>query len=338
MKKKILFSLLSVMFLSVGMKAHAGGNNLSVKVSPNEYSIKESESESSLTLKMQGEEKTQLKVKVTNSGSEDSKVDIFVNNAHTTGEGKITYSENERKLAKEEDSPLAKMISDYPKNIEIKAGKTKEVTFNLAVPKGNFAGVKLAGIHLINSISDSEKDKMFKNRFAYTIPVLLTQSDRQVKADMALQSIENIQDNKKNYLEIKIDNISRSILSRGIFKLDLYKGKDKVFSNERENLEVAPMSTYPFRMQWSDNTITPGIYTAKFSFDTPYGVWNWEEEFEISKKEAKKLNDSAIHVEESKDYTLYGIIAVVTAVVLGFIAYLYKKKKAKTVVEEIIED
>lgn len=327
MKSKLLLSFLSVMFLMWGMEASAGGNNLSVKVSPNKYSIEGTDSESSLSLKMQGGESTELKVQVTNSGSEDSKVDVLINNAHTTAEGKITYSENERQLAKQETAPLADMISGYPKDVEIKAGETKELTLKLAVPKGDFAGVKLAGIHFINSVSASEKDKMFKNRFAYTIPLLLTQSDKQVKADAELLSIENVQDNKKNYLEIKINNISRSILSRGVFKLDLFKGKEKVFSTEKDEIEIAPMSTYPFRMQWSDNTIAPGVYTAKFSLDTPYGIWKWEEEFEITKKEAKKLNDSAIHVEEQTDYTLYGILAGLLLVVLGIIGFVYKKLK-----------
>lgn len=334
MKKSLLLSFLSVLFLMFGLDASAGGNDLTVKVKPNEYSIKGSESESSLSLKMQGGESTDIIVQLTNSGAEDSKVDIFANNGHTTSEGKITYSENERKLSKKEEAPLADMLSDYPTDIQVKAGETKEVKMKLSVPKGAFAGVKLGGIHLINSVSATEKDKMFKNRFAYTIPIILTQSDDQVKADTELNDIKNVQDNKKNYLEIKIDNISRSILSRGVFKLDLYKGEEKVFSNERENIEIAPMSTYPYRMQWSDNTIAPGTYTAKFSLDTPYGVWKWEETFDITKKEAKKLNDSAIHVEESNDYTLYAIIGGIMALLLGIIAFTYKKMKDSTTSQE----
>lgn len=52
MKRKILLSFLSVMFLMWGPKALAGGNNLSVKVQPNDYSLKGTDSESSLSLKM----------------------------------------------------------------------------------------------------------------------------------------------------------------------------------------------------------------------------------------------------------------------------------------------
>lgn len=195
--KKILLSLLSLIFLMVGINVSAAGNDLSVKVISNDYSIDGTESESSLSLKMKGGESTDIKVQVTNAGSEDSKVDLFVNNAHTTSVGKITYSDNKKDLSKHENAPLSKMIDGYPKDLEIKAGETKEVTFKLNVPKEEFKGIKLGGIHLINSVSKTEKDKMFKNRFAYTIPVLLTQSDDQVKADAELQSIENIQDNKK---------------------------------------------------------------------------------------------------------------------------------------------
>lgn len=262
---------------------------------------------------------------MTNSGSEDSTVDVLVNNAHTTAEGKITYSEHDRKLAKQETTPLADMIKEYPKTLEVKAGETKELTLKLAVPKGEFAGVKLGGIHFINSVSATEKDKMFKNRFAYTIPLLLTQSDKQVTAETELASIKNIQDNKKNYLEIKINNISRAILSRGIFKLDLFKGEDNVFSTEKDGLEIAPMSTYPFRMQWSDNTIAPGVYRAKFSLDTPYGVWKWEESFEITKKEAKKLNDSAIHVKEESNSMMYIALITLISLIIGIGLFLYKK-------------
>lgn len=335
MKKNILLSLLSLTFLMFGTKVSAGGNDLSVKVYANEFSIKGFESESSLSLKMQGGESTEIKVQVSNAGSEDSKVDLFINDAQTTSAGKITYSQNDRDLSKHENAPFSEMITGLPKNVEVKAGKTKELTLKLNVPKEEFKGVKLAGIHLINSVSKSEKDKMFKNRFAYTVPLLLTQSDDQVVADAELNSIGNIQNNKKNYLEIKIDNISRSILSRGIFKLDLYKGDEKVFTSEKEDLEIAPMSSYPYRMQWQDNTIAPGKYTAKFSLDTPYGAWKWEEDFEVSKKDAKKLNDSAIHVEESTNWTLYAIIAGIFTILLGIIAFMFKKmkdaKKAETI-------
>lgn len=108
----------------------------------------------------------------------------------------------------------------------------------------------------------------------------------------------------------------------------MYKGEDKVFSTEKDNLEIAPMSTFPYRMQWEDNTIAPGKYTAKFSLDTPYGVWDWEEEFEISRTEAKKLNDSAIHVKESSNMTMIiAIIAAVIVALLGIIGFMFKKMK-----------
>lgn len=307
----------------------AGGNDLSIQVEGNQYSIEGSDSESSLSLKMKGGETTELKVLLSNAGDEDAKVDVAFNDAQTTNEGQITYSEKDKKLSKHETMPLSKMITDYPKTLEIKAGKTEEVIFKLEVPKEPFNGIKLGGIHFVNSVSSSEEDEMFKNRFAYSVPVLLTQSDEQVQADTELQSIENVQDNKKNYLEIKIDNISRAILSRGVFKLDLYKDDEKIFSNEKEAIEIAPMSTYPYRMQWSDNYVTAGVYTAKFSLDTPYGAWNWEEEFEISKKEAKKLNDSAIHVEESSNLMLIiAIVAAVVIILLGVLIFMFKKMKA----------
>lgn len=327
MRKNILSSLISFVFLMCGMQVSAGGNDLSIQVEGNQYSIEGSDSESSLSLKMNGGETTELKVLLSNAGDEDAKVDVAFNDAQTTNEGQITYSTNDKKFSKYETTPLSKMITGYPKTVEIKAGKTEEVIFKLKVPKGSFNGIKLGGIHFINSVSSSEADKMFKNRFAYSVPVLLTQSDEQIQADTELQSVENVQDNKKNYLEIKIDNISRAILSRGIFKLDLYKGEEKIFSNEKDALEIAPMSTYPYRMQWSDNYVTSGAYTAKFSLDTPYGVWKWEEEFEITKKEAEKLNNSAIHVEKSSNLLMIVIVAAVFIVLLGVIVYMLKKMK-----------
>ncbi|MGX7039116.1 DUF916 and DUF3324 domain-containing protein [Vagococcus fessus] len=338
--KRFLMSLTMVVgclavFPTTGL---AEGNSLSVQPEAHENAIDKTDT-SSFNLKVKPDKDYTLKVTVKNGSKKETSADILINDAYTTPEGVIAYGEEKVDLPDSMKEPVSELIKTKEKNVTLKPGESKVVEFKLKTPKESFKGIKLGAIYVLNAVADSEKDKMFKNRFSYTVPVMLTESDEQIKPNLEFVSLENIQENKRNYLQIKLENTERNILSRGIFKLDVFKGNEKIASQSKEEMSIAPNSYLPYQMQWGDNNVVPGTYTAKFSFDTPYGVWKWEEKFEISREKAKKLNDSAIHVNEKPNnmpYIIGGIIAALVAAGTGFFFFAKKKKeKEKEKIKEL---
>ncbi|CAM3216195.1 DUF916 and DUF3324 domain-containing protein [Vagococcus fessus] len=329
MKKKIIYLIL-VMGAMVSMPNHgfAEGNSLSVQVEPHKNSIDKKDT-SSFNLKVIPNENYNLKIKVKNGSKNKTSADIFINDAYTTPEGVIAYGEDEVELPESMINPISKLVTTKEKSIELNPDETKEIIFSLKAPKKEFKGIKLGAIYVLNAVSDSEKGKMFKNRFSYTVPLMLTESDEQIKPNLEFISLRNIQENKRNYLQIKLENTEQNILSRGIFKLDLFKGDKKIASQSKEEMSIAPNSYLPYQMQWGDNNVVSGTYTAKFSFDTPYGLWKWDKSFEISKKEAKDMNDSAIHVTEENSYLGYilGGSILLFIILVMTIGYFWMKKQ-----------
>lgn len=306
----------------------AEGNSLSVEVEQHKNTLDKKDT-SSFNLKVKPDEDYILKIKIKNGSKNKTSADILINDAYTTPEGVIAYGEEKVELPESMMDPISKIVTTKTKSVDLAGGETKEVEFKLNTPKTEFKGIKLGAIYVLNAVSDSEKDKMFKNRFSYTVPLMLTESDEQIKPNLEFVSLENIQENKRNYLQIKLENTERNILSRGIFKLDLYKGETKVASQSKEEMSIAPNSYLPYQMQWGDNNVVSGTYTAKFSFDTPYGIWKWDKKFEISKKEAKNMNDSAIHVTEEKSYLGYILagsilLFIILVMIMG---YLWLKRQ-----------
>lgn len=331
MKRLIIYTGIAIgLLMAVPVISFAEGNSLSVQIEPHKNSIDKKDT-SSFNLKVIPNEEYNLKIKIKNASDKKTTADIFINDAYTTPEGVVAYGEEKVELPESMIEPVSKLVTTSEKSIELEPNETKNVDFQLKVPKSEFKGIKLGAIYILNAVSDSEKGKMFKNRFSYTVPVMLTESDEQIKPHLEFISLENIQENKRNYLQIKLENTERNILSRGIFKLDLFKGDKKIASQAKEEMSIAPNSYLPYQMQWGDNTIVSGVYTAKFSFDTPYGLWKWDKNFEISKKEAKDLNDSAIHVAEQKSYSGYvimvGLFLAFILMLLGYYFIISKKGK-----------
>ena len=329
MKKMIIFlTIILGAMVSIPNRSMAEGNSLSVQIEPHKNAIDKKDT-SSFNLKVIPNENYDLKIKVRNGSKSKTSADIFINDAYTTPEGVVAYGENDVELAESMIDPISKLVTTKEKSIDLDPEETKEILFSLKAPKKEFKGIKLGAIYVLNAVSDSEKGKMFKNRFSYTVPLMLTESEEQIKPNLEFISLKNIQENKRNYLQIKLENTERNILSRGIFKLELFKGEKRIASQSKEEMSIAPNSYLPYQMQWGDNNVVSGTYTAKFSFDTPYGMWKWDKSFDISKKEAKNMNDSAIHVTEQKSYLGYilGGSLLLFIILFMIIWYLWMKRQ-----------
>ncbi|WEG73570.1 DUF916 and DUF3324 domain-containing protein [Vagococcus intermedius] len=333
MKKRVIAVMITFVCLFIPMVANAEGFTISVKpVIPDNqvgdvtgyFNVNMSESE----------EKTYT-IQVSNGGTTEKTVDVLAVNAGTASDGSIDYSNDKARLVPDIKVKFTDLAT-VPKTLTIGAGETKDLEFKVSTPKDKFPGIVLGSIFILDKgDAKSEEDKTggmtIKNQMGFPVQMMVTTSEKQVKAELALEKVKVGQHAGHPSLEIPIQNVNPNIIPDLKVTTKIYKkGSDKpIIEKTKEDNRLAPQAIFPYQVQLSKDKLIPGDYQAHIKATSEYGKWEWKRDFTVSNDKAKEINEKTVQKPVSKlKYYLIGgglLILLIVAYLLNKVRKLSKK-------------
>lgn len=219
--------------------------------------------------------------------------------------------------------------ADREKTITVPANTIEKVPFTINIPKQPFKGVIVGGLH-VTPVNDqnplNRKGVSLKNKYAYSMAVVLKEDDSTAKAHLKLGKIKP----KKVGTDIKVNSQVVNDQPAVISNLEISskitnKSKTKILGKtEAKGLSMAPNSNFAFQNNWSPNRILPGRYHLTLVAKSTSGQkWHLEKDFQVSLVDAVVIND------HYNPWIKYIVAAVVILIVLAIWYWIHKKKAEK---------
>ncbi|PFJ08956.1 cell wall protein [Bacillus cereus] len=336
--KKGLSILLSTLliWLGIGLKnetAFAGTMNYSVKAN-----IPENQINKKLTyfdLRMKPGAKQTISLTVQNTSTEEIELMIEPNTAITNQNGVIDYSKHEHKKDSSLQYPFSELISPKQK-VLLKGKEQKEVPFTIQMPQDSFDGMILGGFYIYKISKDDETQEntkaQIKNEFSYVIGVKLTETDVSVQPNLTLNHVQAGLMNYRTVVTANLQNTAATIVNNLEVNAKITKEGQKEVLHETTSskLSMAPNSNFDFPINWDNKSLKPGKYHLYITAKDANQTWKFDKMFEISGKEAKKINKTAVEVEKDYTWLFLGIGALILVIIIIIIILLKKKKRGKS--------
>lgn len=282
-------------------------------------------------LKMKPKQKQTLHIEIFNSTNEPIEINCHITNAVTNRNGLIDYTNLNPNLDDTLLYPMTEIAKFKNDKVILPAGETKIVPVYLKMPRNSFDGIILGGIYFEKNVDEKKiKDDavQINNKYAYVIGLKLTETDRVIKPELELESVEP---NLVNYRQAIIANIRNSqpiIVNQLKIDAKVLDARGKVVHEQHvKDYRMAPNSTMEFVIDWNQKKFLPGTYTLKLQASNGEQQWDWEEPFKIAQTEAKQLNEEA--AQENKEITIYIIIGLIVVIIILFIVLIKLRTENK---------
>lgn len=291
-------------------------------------------------LKVNPGEKQELSFQLYNQGDKDATVNIDINPAYTGDGGSFVYTEDEANKDPSLKYPLSS-IATSEQTVSIPAQGTTVTKIILDIPNEPFEGLILGAIRVTSADAGEQKTEETKkgfnisNNFAYSVAIQLRESDDLPKSNLALKKVFASQVAGRNTVKINLQNPTATIIDNVSYDAAVSKKGENAPLHETKvkGYRVAPNTNYNIPISWENQPFAAGTYVAKIkakSEDTGQ-EWTFDQEFVISAKEARELNEQAVDLE--KDYLIYVLIGagifIGLVIVLVIVLVILSKKKKK---------
>ncbi|MGX7411080.1 DUF916 and DUF3324 domain-containing protein [Enterococcus caccae] len=287
-------------------------------------------------LKMSPEEKQELQVKLVNPEAEPISIAINAINATTTEEGMIDYTLKGIK-DKSLKYPFESLIKVLETNITLQPYETKIARFHVKMPKEQYDGVIVGGIRFTKNLPESEiktKEVTIGQRFHYVIGVVLNETNTIILPDYEMDGVKVAE--SKNGKKISVIHLLRNknaaISKKMTLKVAIRKkgNQTPLIKLDKTALEMAPNSVMDFPVPIK-RQLQPGKYISKTQIEQDGKKWSFENEFEITREQAKLINEENKPMETKNDVPLWLLVVIFLLVLLVLVqAYiLWKKQQSK---------
>ncbi|HBR81382.1 MAG TPA: cell surface protein, partial [Enterococcus sp.] len=181
-------SLLSIVVMP--LTTYADSNESAYSVNANIPDFQKNKNVSYFDLQLDPNQKKEISIHLANSAKEKAIFNVDVNNAATNSNGVIDYGQTDLKKDSSAKYVLNQLVTPNNQEIELQAGESKDVTFQVQMPKDRFKGIILGGIHISKKDNVSEKvdGTAIRNKYAYVIGVKLQNDTDAVTPDLKLNS------------------------------------------------------------------------------------------------------------------------------------------------------
>lgn len=292
-------------------------------------------------LKVKPGQTQDLELTVYNSSDNEVTLNVAVNPAFTSMTGTFIYSLNSKDKDESLKTSLTEMTTTDP-TISIPAKGETSVKVKLNVPKDPFSGLILGAVRITGAPNDKadkkESDKQgfsVDNKFAYSIAVQLREDEKLPKSDMKLKKFSASQVVGRNSVKVNLQNPTPTIINALSYDASITeKGKSEVLhKNKVKDFRFAPNTSFDFPIDWENQAFKAGEYSLhmKVRLEESNQDWTFDQDFTISAKEAKELNEKAVDLE--KNYMLWIIIGMVSLlliiIVLLIVIIFIKKNNSK---------
>ncbi|OJG25623.1 hypothetical protein RU98_GL000864 [Enterococcus caccae] len=294
-------------------------------------------------LRMTPEQKQTVEIEFYNMTDKELSVDLSVNSAKTNSNGVIEYGPTKLK----NDPSLVydmKNIIEVPKKVTLQPKETKNIPVNITMPKEQFDGYISGGIYLQKTETNEEKkadeaEKGVVNKYAFIVGMLLSETDVKVQPELVFNKINAGVTNYRNAFLTNFSNTKATYVEGMTVDVQIFKkGSDEVlYESKKENYRMAPNSAITFPVNLNGESFVAGNYVGHILVTAGDKKWEWQEEFEVTQKEAEKYNAQDVSLVQDRGIS-WKIIVMIVVGVLGTLLVIYliihrisnnKVKKAK---------
>lgn len=336
MKKLAICSLCLLSFIVGGYQVNSEENSnqlaggYTIEGIPNNHQL--DKEVSYFYLKENPGEKDQVKVKLTNDSEKEKTLQVEITNANTNSNGLIDYT-GQLKDHSSLKNPLTSMAKATQKEVKVPAKNSVETTVDIQMPNHKLPGVIVGGIVVSEKKEDKdEKSKLsLGNIYTYTLGLVLTNEskvDPKHNDSVELENVGAILVDGRKIIQADILNKNPYIFPEAKVKGEISKkgSNDVIKKEEKENVNIAPYSVYPFQFDWAKEDLKPGKYLFKGSVEAAGKTWDFEKEFEITAEKAKEINKESVFKIYIPNWLTYGIYGLIIVSVGGTI-YIFVRKK-----------
>jgi Bacterial protein of unknown function (DUF916)./Protein of unknown function C-terminal (DUF3324). len=257
-----------------------------------------------------------LKISIGNFSINKVRLLVTPTNATTSSDGKIVYTDS----VEAGDFGLKYAFSDMtkPQTVTLKPNQTKDITFNVKLPNGNFKGLILGGFDIHDTTGASKGNS--------SVPVWITQDNKPVggKLDLYDMTLGVFQHQPHIYvnLENKRPGMMKNVIVHMTVKrqswLDRFNLGPTAMVDDTKYSKVAPNSKIPVDFNQNQTPITPGKYVVKGVARSGKAVWNFKHTYTITEKQAYDINKRCRNLIYDKTIT-YILISLVLVTIIVFI-------------------
>ncbi|MGK0606869.1 DUF916 and DUF3324 domain-containing protein [Enterococcus gilvus] len=284
-------------------------------------------------LRMQPDQKQTISVRINNTSDQDSEYKVTINQAYTSDQGFIDYSDP--KKATENEYPYAiHSIAKVDDQVRVPKNSSKEVPITLSMPKKSYDGQILAAIQVVKT--DKESETGISNNYGYILGLKLTESDAVTKRQLTLTNVKAAESFGKTSVVAALKNPTMDAYGHLKYEAEVKKASSgsvvRTVSYDND-MQIAPNSTYHFAIDWQNKKLEAGKYDLHLKVsDAKKNVWTFDRPFTISKEQAKDVNEATIEATDNDRLPswVFIVIGILLAIILlGIIWLLLAKRKKK---------
>ncbi|WP_275344692.1 DUF916 and DUF3324 domain-containing protein [Enterococcus faecium] len=331
----LFFILITILLLPRSVFAEDSDSKADFLVTVEQSSYQVDKQKTYFDLSLPVNKQIPLTVHVENNSNKSIDINATINNATTNFNGVVEYSETNDQLNGNQPFDITE-AAKLEKDIQtIEPKKSVNFVINVKVPTKDYSGVVAGGITLSDVTEDKnidKKSKMFKNRFAYAVAIILHGEKKEVPTELTLKEVVPNQINSRNVLNTKIINDSANYVSKVTIDAKVVnENRNEVLHEKKDNMQIAPSSIFQFPLHYEEEKMKAGKYTLEMSISSNGSNWNLSKEFTIQEDKAKEFNETDVVQNEQKNtntmiYVIIGLIAVIVLLTVVVMILLKKRK------------
>lgn len=338
LKKKSLIVIFGLMFLVLGMggfaqKVQAEGAEFTVTP---EYGVGQTDkSLGYFSIKAENSQTYPLTVNVQNLNTKQANdFDAQLVAASTSNNGNIVYTPGSQVMAKSKAPLLPNLVAkaDRKQSFTLEAGASKNITFNIKIPKNGFKGTILGSIYVKRTSSHETQKKGFgiNNSFAMTTPAIVSQDfDTKIMPKLSLTSAKLESGSGVPQVIGRIQNsepvmFGQIKMNAWITKKDQSK---KLYKKSAEKLSMAPRSTFDYAIDTNNELLPKGQYTYHVKMVSGKKTFNLKRNFTVDGATREQVNETLINPDKGINWWLWGSLGILLVLVIALIAYLIGRKR-----------
>lgn len=279
-------------------------------------------------LRVTPETTTNVGMEIHNTTEYQKEISIQFNTATTNKYGVIDYTKD-----KVVDSSLKLQIKDLvkgPVSVIVPAKETRQVSYEVNIPKEKFVGQLLGGFYVEEVYPEDRpaSQQLIDNTFSYTVAMRLIEDDKKIAPNLVLNEINQGVHNYKNTVFANLQNTEPTFISELNVQVKVkdLETQEAIVSFEKADLQMAPNSNFDLPIEYTEEYIPVGSYEMQITAQDGDGnAWRLNKKFQIKRAEAETLKGAAL-----PNWVIIGIAIVIGLLlaILLILLILLRKKKA----------
>lgn len=238
-------------------------------------------------------QKQTVYAELTNSAKQAASFEVGVNPAMTSDNGAIDYGQSTRKVDASAPLDFRKVATTPKRTYTVAAASTIKIPITITMPAKQFKGRVLGGLHVLKK-TKQVKGKI-NNRIAYSLAIVLQQSDASVSPTLALLKAGPKAVNHRTTIQLKFRNSAATIIPNLKFHTKITHNNKAFIDNYANPYQVAPNTVFNLNLGLDDHRVEPGTYkVTTVATNGKFYKRTFKTTFTVDAKQAAKINRSTI--------------------------------------------